>query len=253
VDEVRFVRPLECHTIDEVRVDRALLDALVAIDGDVRERLMLVLPYVRLANSDSTTMLTLSEALLMASAFDVLLDADGKAYNLSKAFGELMQPFGSVRVSDLLNVRSGLHLERREDELKWFAHRAWIRELYQLRNKATHAATTVTREWAWTVYEHLLMAAYVFPLVVKLLCEEQGKYVLTDNDVVALMAIDRLLLARDWDSDVTVRVSKQSGHQIKNWQQVLGNVRSDRRVEAAAADWAARKKTARQLDDDTSV
>ena len=59
-----------------------------------------------------------------------------------------------------------------------------------MRNKVAHEGSDGGRSGGWTIFEHLVMAAYVFPLAVKLLLEREGHYVLTDTDRGWCWAVD---------------------------------------------------------------
>ncbi len=62
-----------------------------------------------------------------------------------------------------------------------------------MRNKVAHKGSDGGRSGGWTIFEHLVMAAYVFPLAVKLLLERESHYVLTDTDRGGCWAVDQLL------------------------------------------------------------
>jgi hypothetical protein len=51
-----------------------------------------------------------------------------------------------------------------------------MEELYDVRSKAAHRGHHQQRQWGWSLPEHLLMAAFVFPLTVKLLLQHDGHY-----------------------------------------------------------------------------
>jgi len=55
-------------------------------------------------------------------------------------------------------------------------------ELYDVRSKAVHRGTNRGRTWGWEISEHLVMAASVYPLVVKMLLQAGGHYTLIEAD-----------------------------------------------------------------------
>lgn len=102
---------------------------------------------------------------------------------------------------DRLFAKHAPTLEHRAQE-GWWVHQKWIEELYGLRNKAVHEGPGVSsRKWAWAPNEHLAMAAFAFPLTVKALLATEGHYSLTDQDNSHCAAIDKLLVATEWDAD----------------------------------------------------
>ena len=60
-------------------------------------------------------------------------------------------------------------------------HKKWVEELYDVRSKVAHRGTTASREWGWSIHEHLVMAAHVFPLAVKLLLVQEGSSAVTQK------------------------------------------------------------------------
>lgn len=80
-----------------------------------------------------------------------------------------------------------------------FVHRKWIEELYDLRNSYAHPKNR--RGLGWAPLEHLVMAAFVFPLLVKLLLERKGHYHLTPEDAAKCRAVDKLLALPGWGKD----------------------------------------------------
>lgn len=139
----------------------------------------------------------------MGSAFEQLLRGDGSSYRLGERFADLFGSFGNVTVADVQKVRPEIEIdttnrERAAAQPTWWVHRKWMEELYDVRSKVVHRGTPAARRWGWTVFEHLVMAAHVFPLTVKLLLEREGHYVLTDDDRVRCLAVDKLLASPRW-------------------------------------------------------
>ena len=60
------------------------------------------------------------------------------------------------------------------------------------------------------------MAAYVFPLAVKLLLEREGHYALTDTDRGGCLAVDKLLACAQWVEDEAGRESQESWTSIRS-------------------------------------
>lgn len=147
--EVKFSGPLQCSLRDHATVDEALLDALDR--GNVArcktiERLRYALPFVSLANTDDDLMGEIPEAILMGSAFEQLLEGTANAFTLGREFGALFGSYGSVSVEDARKVRPGIDIdaskpERAAAQPKWWVHRKWMEELYDIRSKSVHEGT----------------------------------------------------------------------------------------------------------------
>lgn len=221
--EVVFSCPLQCSLRDHVQVDRDLLaslDRAADANSAAVERLRTALPFFSLGNTDSPTMTELAESILIASALDQLLDADS-AHKLGLKFDAVFAPFGSVRVQDVLRVRPGIRLDPQYEaaQRQWWLHRKWIEELYTLRGKASHRGTAKGRNWGWSFPEHLLMAAWVFPLVVKLLLEGEGHHTLADEDRARCTVVDELLGLKDWAEET------EAGYGPTVWKLTVSRLR----------------------------
>lgn len=220
--EVKFNAPLQCSLRDPATVDEALLEALnkdgVASCETVR-RLRYALPFVSLGNTDDDLMSEDAEAILMGSAFEQLLRGAGSAYKLGRAFGTLFGSCGSVTVEDAKISRPGIEIDtstptRAAAQPKWWVHRKWMEELYDVRSKSVHEGTAVGRTWGWSPSEHLVMAAWVFPLAVKPLLQRDGCYTFSDDDKCRCLAVDKLLAATGWGEETEGGTGPHRWHEI---------------------------------------
>lgn len=107
--------------------------------------------------------------------------------------------------------------------MNWCVHRKWIEELYDLRSKVVHRGHHAGRNWGWSIFEHLVMSAHVFPLAVKLLLVENGHYQLSDEDRVRCLAVDRLLASVRWVEDRGGEEEKE----LDSWTAVTARIRRD--------------------------
>lgn len=220
--EVTFSLPAQCSVRDPAQVDAALLKGLDAAGtaGDpLLDRLRTALPFVELANTDDDFMSERAEAILMGSAFEQLLKGDASAYTLGKRFGEMFEGFGSVTVADAKTTRPGIEIDVSKPDIaaaqpKWWVHRKWMEELYDVRSKVVHKGEHGSRLWGWQITEHLVMAAHVFPLATKLLLKKSGNYSLTQSDRAACRAVDRLLAETQWAEDEDGRDTERSWFEI---------------------------------------
>ncbi len=220
--ELHFSTPVQYPLRDAVVVDTQLLAALskaLASDSETVRRLRTALPFVQLANTDDDVMTADTEAILMASAFEQLLDGGGSKYKLGKSFGELFQDFGNVTVASAQRTRPDIKIDESEPERadaqpQWWVHRKWVEELYDLRNKVAHEGSPGPRRWAWRPDEHLVMAAFVFPLAAKLLLSWEGHYSITDVDQAHCKAVDKLLATTAWYAEPEGDGSGSTWHNV---------------------------------------
>jgi len=207
--EVTFGAPLQCSFRDPATVDLPFLGALDAghgADCETIRRLQYALPFVELANTDDDFMTEDAEAVLMGSAFEQLLRGDASSFKLGKKFGVLFTDCGRVTVQQAQLARPVIEIDvsdalRAAAQPRWWVHRKWIEELYDVRSKSIHRGTVAGRTWGWHPAEHLVMAAWVFPLAVKLLLQRDGHYTFTDRDRGRCLAVDQLLAATRWAED----------------------------------------------------
>lgn len=232
--EFKFSLPLQISIREPASVDAKFLNALDAAHAagsTVIERLRTALPFVELANTDDEFMTEHAEALLMGSAFEQLLAGDASAYKLGKKFGELVGQFGSLTVDEARKVRPDIQIDTSTAEIaaaqpKWWVHRKWMEELYDVRSKVVHKGDHGSRSWGWQIGEHLVMAAHVLPLTVKLMLEKEGHYAPTDVDRAACLATDLLLVETQWVQD---RDGRNTGH---SWHEVIHKATSSVRFDA---------------------
>lgn len=233
--KIKFNRPLQCG-IDSANVDKPLLQALDAANSagtsSTIQRLVNALPFVELANTDDDLMNEPPEAILMGSAFEQLLDARASGHTLGSNFGEVFAKHGTVTVADALKVKPGIRIdtstpERAAAQPMWWVHRKWIEELYSVRNKSVHEGTAAGKSWGWSPFEHLVIAAFVFPLVVKRLLEDEGLYRTTSEDIAHCKAIDNLLIADGWN--------RVDGEDASRWLKIVSKEENSLRFEAAFA------------------
>jgi hypothetical protein len=232
--ELRFHLPVQVSLRDFSDVDDALLGAIdrASMAGSPTvARLRAALPFVELANSDDDFMTPHNEAILMGSAFEQLLDADAKKHKLGTTFAGLLQEFGSVTVREAHKVRPNILIDQTDParaaaQPNWWVHQKWIEELYDVRSKVVHKGSAAVRSWGWSVFEHLVMAAHVFPLTVKLMLSTEGHYTLTQDDQVRCLIVDKLLASARWvdayddDDDEAPLGSDES------WTRILSATRS---------------------------
>ncbi len=200
--DVKFTMPAHADSRDTAIVDGGLVEALNkarAGNSVLLRRLKPALSFLSLANTDSDVTGPPAEVILMGSAFEQFLEAYG-ARELSQKFADLFLTFGSVTVDEALKVRPGVVVDPKyaAAQKNWFVHRKWVEELYQLRNAYVHGEDLSTRMWGWIPLEHLVMAAFAFPLAVKLILSQHGYYALSRTDKVRCGALDPLLSSTQW-------------------------------------------------------
>lgn len=199
--EIKFSMPPQCTHIRFQHFEDKLLESLnyvLQCNNPITRRIMESVWLFDEACSDSYMISMEREVVLFASAFEQLLDCENK-YELTQRIGSLFGDYSSIRVIDSARVDNIQFSKKYEEaEKQWFLCRKWIQELYQLRSYYMHGLDTNNKSWGWNMLEHTLMAAFVFPLAVKLLLAQESKYALNVTDEIHCGAIDKLLDAQDW-------------------------------------------------------
>lgn len=143
---------------------------------------------------------------------------------MCKKFGALFRTFGTITVATAKTARTDIEIDRdparAAAQPNWWVHQKWIEELYDVRSKVVHKGKHLTRKWGWQIDEHLVMAALVLPLTVKLMLERDGHYTLTDDDHARCLAVDKLLAATGWGD-------RNEGRRTTAWNSITSKSKLD--------------------------
>jgi len=204
--QVRFVCPSHYAINHQVSIDEPLLAALLtarAQGSKTFDRLISVLGLIELANTDNDNMSQASEIILMGSAFETFLDVKDKkkpkALEVGKLFKETFQSFDTRTAQDAINSGRSVFIDSKGAQPQWSVLQTWCHELYQLRNDCIHSQSTPNRTWGWYELEHLVAAAFAFPLMIKLKLSSEGFYSLTSDDKQRCYALPDLLSITGWN------------------------------------------------------
>jgi hypothetical protein len=179
------------------------------------------------SNTDRSGVRQAQELVSIVSAFQQLLEIPGgKPSDTIREFREALskQPQGKTK----LGPRRAAKLKGRDA-----VRDTWMHDLCALRGSVGHGHAHKKYDSAWTPAEHLLLAAYIFPLLVKLQLVERKLYELTDDDRLQLFSLDYYLAA---DDDLLGGVVGEHGIVTKyNWNIVGNEARRDYRMARALA------------------
>jgi len=223
----------------QVEVDfLASLDAATVAGSPIVESLKAVLPLVRLANTDNDVMTLDAEAALMGFAFEQYFQAD-KARDLAAKFDALFKVHGKTTALAAQANRPGIYPDPdpryRQAQLGWFVAKRWMLEFHQYRSAVAHGGSLSDRTWGWSSFEHLVMAAVVFPLAVKLSLANEGLYLLSREDRVRCRAVDALLSQTDW-------ADEKGSSMHTHWQCIIREQRREVRLTEAVEKTIAAHK-----------
>jgi len=194
----------------------ALLNAISRVYGETKEhhrKIVNSLFYFSGANTDELESFLSTEAVLLAWSIDRLL---GPCWNRNQyADGVKNALDGYLTVEANQSPRPIGGEARKGEQENWLIIRQWAYEHYLLRNAVTHGHDVRSKQWRWDMFEHCAFAAWLYPLLVKLVLAAHDEYELTENDEARLHAADHIVSAQDWR---------------ENWQNVFRETGFDRRL-----------------------
>jgi hypothetical protein len=160
--------------------------------------------------------------MLSAMAFEQLLEPKGQgAQAIAEAFAVLWSPYASETIARAKRVRPDLNSAWATQQQLWPIHRKWMKELFEARSSRAHRGPRGEFSVNWADWQHIVIAAFVYPRVVKLKLAAVGLYRLNDEELGACEALD-LLLDSDWGS---------GWHRPPEWPTILSG-------QERARDWA---------------
>ena len=130
--------------------------------------------------------------MLAAIAFERLIEpTKNSAQALASAFADHWAPFAKIRVMDAKRVRPDTKYATVQRD--WQLGQKWMKELYEARSAAAHRGTRHELSRNWKTWQHVVIAAFAYPLTVKLRLAEEGLYTLDNRELGACEAFDQLL------------------------------------------------------------
>ncbi len=187
------------------------------------------------ANTDRSTVSQAHELVSTVSAFQRFFGVGSNVVEVIRAFVEAMGrvpndplvPQKPEVAARLLTARHGLR-------------GLWIGDLCNLRGSVGHGHALSTYPSLWTAQEHLLIAAHLFPLLVKLQFDRRGSRPLTDLDSSGLAMLNRVLASADVFAE---RVDEDGDPEGFEWNGIRREAMRDGCRERALAAWTAAEST----------
>lgn len=193
--DIVFQRPPQIEGTDCELINTALIGAI----GKARRRELLVsdaidssLELFLLAHSETPELDWDRCVMLSAMAFERLLGpTQSTAQAIAAAFASHWSPFARVKISNAKRVKSDVKYAT--EQADWPLHRKWIKELYEMRSATAHRGVQTAFSRNWPAWQHLIVAAFAYPLTMKLMLSENNLYALSDHELGACDALDDLL------------------------------------------------------------
>ncbi len=192
--------PAHVNNATECKIDVELANALLKLREEKKKknskewkRFLDVIFFYNLANTDNPSIIPQQEVVMLLWAFQRLLGCEHADWK------ELVKEFASK----ISFVGEGLPLGKSKRPLEWYRKKkvltireVWIMDFYRLRGEFAHGKTEdekpPSEPLAWTMDEHLLLASFIFPLLLKVVLNNHGFYALTECDRAYIRAFDEL-------------------------------------------------------------
>lgn len=216
-------RPVHVSGTNEVDIDVKLLAALLLMrEEEDWLRFRESIQTFNLASTDSVDVPIETAVVLINGAFERALDVEAKEPELAERFTNVISPMKDLSLSDC--GRFSDPEVRRRFARSDVVRDAWIRDLFRLRGHLAHGRTTVRYPSVWSVREHLLLAGFVFPLLLKQTLASRGVYTLSNEDRDGIDAFEALCCIDHFSVE---------GHSPSDfpWHRILRTAGLDRIVE----------------------
>ncbi len=106
----------------------------------------------------------------------------------------------------------------------------WIRDFFRLRGNMAHGKITSRSPQVWLTPVHLLLGSYVFPLLVKIMLQQEKIYQMGENDQFDIDVFEPLASEELFNSN-----HKRGDEYV--WNKVIDEKRREQRVKNAVKYW----------------
>jgi hypothetical protein len=189
----RVFLPSHVHLPVRMELDVDLLTALLAArDSSLWPQLLEGITNFNLANTDSDVVRPEVEAVLMIGAFERVLDCTrGREEELAERLESSFSPAVPLTPRDC--SRESTNRRVTEDFSKRGSVRdGWIRDFFRLRGNLAHGRIQPKYSSIWSLHEHLLLGAYLLPLLVKQVLAREGYLSVTPGLLASLDVFEQL-------------------------------------------------------------
>lgn len=223
--DVVFQRPPQiegtlCEVVNErllralEKAERLECAASVAISSSLETFL--------LANAEAPDLDSDSCVTLSAISFERLIEPTAStAQGLAAAFANCWAPFVRLTVANAKRIKPDKKYA--SEQSSWPIHRKWMKELYEARSATVHRGARPEFSKNWSAWQHLVLAAFAYPLTIKLRLAEAGLYSPTDKELASFEVFD-LLLDSSWG---------KGWRKPPEWSKILSMAEGARAIHAA--------------------
>lgn len=160
--------------------------------------------------------------MLSAIAFERLLeppkvkaDKRSDSLRLAETLADLFSAFSKRQMSASSWMKCDPKYQNAQTD--WPLHQKWMKELYEARSSQVHRGPKSEFSSNFEPEKHMVIAAFVFPLVVKLKLADADLYTLSSDEIASCEVLDELI-----DSDWGTYPDTPS-----EWPKILDKAQSD--------------------------
>jgi hypothetical protein len=193
--DIVFQRPPQIEGTDCRTINIALIKAIEKarrLQLPVADAIDSSLELFLLGHSETPELDWDSCVMLSAMAFERLLEpVQSTAQTTAASFAAHWSPFARIKLSNAKRVKPDVKYATQQAD--WPLHRKWIKELYEARSATAHRGVQTNFSRNWLAWQHLVVAAFAYPLSMKLMLAENNLYTLSNRELGACDALDNLL------------------------------------------------------------
>ena len=180
--------PHHVHANQTVKFDTELVSALLAaFGGGGVDHIEAAIKSYGQANTDNSQTPEYVELIHLNGSFEALFDlGKGNEHDLARAFLDCLSSHTEATLPPSKRQQARFTKSSSSRD-------TWIRDLFRTRGSVAHGRSDSGYTAVWSVGEHLLLGAFIFPLCLKIALERKGFYKLTEDDLLAILTFDHLL------------------------------------------------------------
>jgi hypothetical protein len=217
-------RPVHAGSGSHVEIDTILLQALLALrEQDDWPRFREAIQVFNLASTDNPDIPMEVAVVLMTGAIEQLLGAAPKSADLVAKLESALMPRSTMTLAECPERVAKLPRGRTPEGSM---RAAWIRDLFALRGDLAHGRLSARYRSVWSPREHLLMAAFCFPLLLRRELAARGLYATTDEDTDQIEAFEPLCCADHFATSI-----EDGDDASRSWHEILAEAGLERIVE----------------------
>jgi hypothetical protein len=199
VTDTVFQQPYQIEGTRCDAVNARLIRAVIKAEKEAPELFSAIetaLDMFLLGHSEAPELDDHTCVMLSAMALERLLEPKkSTAQGVAEEFTELFSVFPHRSIASSTWMQCDPKFQA--DQATWPLHRKWMKELYEARSSQAHRGPKPEFSSNFEPEKHLVIAAFVFPLVMKLKLANAGLYILSSDEIASCEVLDELIDS-DW-------------------------------------------------------